>query len=182
MSGFAHRWALAAGGLSLAAIAFAALADPVPRLIWNGSASVPRGLYWIEHRPPERGDLVLSELSDAALTLSVSRGYLPFVMPVVKRIAALEGDEICRNGPVISVNGAVRAEAVLRDLEGGLMPAWRGCRSLEAGEVFLLADHPHSFDGRYLGASKTDAILGVAHPIWTVGDGVSATEREETAG
>lgn len=177
------RWrALAAGGLSLAAIAFAVLVDPVPRLVWNGSASVPRGLYWVETRPPERGDLVLAELSDAALTLSVSRAYLPFAMPVVKRIAALEDDEICRNGPVISVNGAVRVEAVLRDLEGRLMPAWRGCRRLEPGEVFLLADHPHSFDGRYLGASKTDAILGVAHPVWTLGDGGSAIERGETAG
>ena len=47
------------------------------------------------------------------------------------------------------------------------MPVWSGCRVLKDGEVFLLADHPKSFDGRYFGVTKTSRIIGVTRPLWT---------------
>lgn len=164
-----RRIALLTTGAGLALMAFAVFAKPEPRLVWNGSASVPRGLYWIENRPPQRGDLVLARAPDAALRLGVARGYLPSEMPVVKRLVGVEGDEICRLGRVVSVNGRGVALAQLRDLEGRLMPSWRGCVQLSEGEVLLLADHPRSFDGRYWGKSDDAAISGVAIPVRTFG-------------
>ncbi len=164
-----RRIALLTTGAGLALMAFAVFAEPDPRLVWNGSASVPRGLYWIENRPPQRGDLVLARAPEMALRLGVWRGYLPSEMPVVKRLVGLQGDEICRLGRAVSVNGRAVALAHLRDLEGRLMASWRGCFQLGEGEVLLLADHPHSFDGRYWGKSDHAGILGVAHPVWTFG-------------
>ena len=181
--GVKPRWiALSATGAALGLMAFAVLAEPDPRLVWNGSASVPRGLYGIENRAPQRGELVLARAPESALSVAVLRGYLPFDMPVVKRLVAVPGDEICRFGAEISINGSVVATAQIRDLQGRFMPSWRGCVRLDDGEVFLLADHPHSFDGRYWGKSDRAAILGVAHPVWIFGEGAGRVSREDEAG
>ena len=181
--GVRPRWiALSATGAALGLMAFAVFADPDIRLVWNGSASVPRGLYGIEDRAPKRGELVLARAPESALRVAISRGYLPSDMPVVKHLVAVEGDEICRFGTEISINGTVVATAQIRDLEGRLVPSWRGCERLDDGEVFLLADHPHSFDGRYWGKSDGADIHGVAHPVWTFGDSASRVSREEDAG
>jgi len=177
------RWiALSATGAALGLMAFAVLAEPDIRLVWNGSASVPRGLYGVENRVPQRGELVLARAPAAALRVAVSRRYLPTDMPVVKRLMAVQGDEICRFGVEISVNGTAVATAQIRDLEGRVMPAWRGCERLGEGEVFLLADHPNSFDGRYWGKSARADIHGVAHPVWTFGGGAERVTREDQGG
>ncbi len=185
MSGLrgAPRWiALSATGAALGLVAFAVFAEPHPRVVWNGSASVPRGFYGIEGRAPKRGELVLARAPDHGLRVAISRGYLPSDMPVVKRLAAVQGDEICRIGGEILINGTVVATAQIRDLESRLMPSWRGCERLGEGEVFLLADHPHSFDGRYWGKSACADIHGVAHPVWTFGESARRVSREDEAG
>src|SRR5690606_17529782 len=79
---------LALAGLGLAALGFAVLAEPAPRLIWNPSASVPIGLYWVDHAVPTRGDLVLADLPPDARRLAADRSYLPVGVPLVKRVAA----------------------------------------------------------------------------------------------
>ena len=57
-----------------------------------------------------------------------------------------------------------------RDRRGRSLPVWKGCRTLRAGEVFLLnANVPDSFDGRYFGPVSATAITGRAEPLWTIG-------------
>ena len=51
---------------------------------------------------------------------------------------------------------------------GRPLPAWRGCRTLRRGDIFLLnPSAPDSFDGRYFGALPASALLGRATPILT---------------
>jgi type IV secretory pathway protease TraF len=68
-------------GLALAicmALVSVHIAPPRPRLIWNASASVPVGRYWLEDgRDLERADTVLVWLLAAARKLAADRGYLP---------------------------------------------------------------------------------------------------------
>jgi len=135
-------------------------------LVWNASNSVPVGLYFVSKQIPQRGDLVFVNLPNAVRKIAHERGYLPTKVPAIKRIAALDGDRICRIGRRVSVNGIVRATAFLRDRNGLKLPVWTGCFTLGPGDVFLLADHPHSFDGRYFGHSETSAVPGAALPIW----------------
>ena len=60
--------------------------NPAPRLMWNGSASAPVGLYRIDASATIRwGDLVLVHPPEAARKLAVERGYLPADVPLVKR-------------------------------------------------------------------------------------------------
>ncbi|WP_298307350.1 S26 family signal peptidase [uncultured Erythrobacter sp.] len=176
MSG--HLSWLAAGAMGLAGIAFATLADPMPRYVWNGSASVARGLYRIEPCPCERGDLVLARLSGWAERMAVKRRYLPEDTPVLKRVVAAEGDEICRMGSDLRINGALVVTANSHDSYGHPMPVWSGCHALSETEILLLADHPGSFDGRYFGPIESSQIIGCSVAVWTFDEAVSAVAGE----
>lgn len=137
------------------------------RLVWNASPSVPTGLYWIADDMPKRGDIVLVELPEPYRTIADQRGYLPKNLPALKRVRALSGDEVCRFGRRISINGKAVSVAQLHDNRGLKLPEWSGCRTLKPDEIFLLTDHPKSYDGRYFGPVDRSAITGIAHPLWT---------------
>jgi conjugative transfer signal peptidase TraF len=139
------------------------------RLVWNGSASAPIGLYWVQHQDRiARGDLVLAELPATVREVAAVRRYLPPNVPLVKRVAALSGDTVCAIDATISINDEAVAQRLDRDLAGRPMPVWRGCRILGRGDVFLLmADVPASFDGRYFGVTRTNAIQGRLVTLWT---------------
>lgn len=152
--------ALAAAGLAAAAaVGF----DPV--MVWNGSKSAPRGLYRVHERTPKIGEFALVDPPARIAALIAERGYLPPGTPLIKRVAALEGDVVCREHEVVLINGEVAAKARLADRKGRAMPEWRGCIALGERDIFLLNDHPESFDGRYFGAVDRRRIIGVASPL-----------------
>lgn len=95
-------------------------------------------------------------------------GYLPRGVPLLKRIAAVGGQRVCRTGRVVTVDGATIATALDRDRRGRLLPQWSGCLTLTPDQVLLLnRDVPDSLDGRYFGPLPTSTIVGQARPIWT---------------
>jgi conjugative transfer signal peptidase TraF len=152
-------------GLGL--IGLATLARPAPWLVWNASASAPVGLYRVLPGKPIRGDLVLVHTPNSVRQLAAEWGYLPATVPLVKRVAAVDGDIVCAAGDVISVNGRVVAERLARDRLGRPLPSWSGCHLLDDGEAFLLMEGvSDSFDGRYFGPIPTAAIIGRLVPLW----------------
>ncbi len=156
---------------SAVTISFAAIAltDPLPRVIWNASASAPLGLYRI--RPdsdPPIGALVAVAPPERLGRWMAERGYLGPDMPLLKHVAAKTGQRVCRIGVTVSVDGRAVAIAQIRDRIGRPLPAWQGCRTLAAGELLLLnPDHPDSLDGRYFGPLPASTVLGRAIPILT---------------
>ncbi|MGH7075452.1 MAG: S26 family signal peptidase [Stellaceae bacterium] len=161
-------WAIAAttaAGLALWSSVF----HPAPKLLWNATASVPIGLYGVgPARPLRVGELVIVAPPNPLAGFLVRRRYLGFGVPLVKHILALAGARVCREGGVITVNGAVTGKALDRDRFGRPLPAWQGCRVLEPGQVFLMNRKPlDSLDGRYFGPLRATTIVGRAHPIWT---------------
>ncbi len=156
--------------LSVAAIGAMAIASVVnfsPRFVWNASASAPIGLYQIEDRAPQLGDFLLVKPDPELEKLIAARGYLPEGVPLLKRVAALAGDKICRKSEAIFINGTYVAEAGIFDSAGRKLPHWSSCFVLGKHELFLLNDHEKSLDGRYFGATKSDHLIGVAIPLWT---------------
>lgn len=149
---------------------------PMPlKLVWNASASTPIGLYAVHHND-HLGieDLVVVRAPEPLATFLAEGGYLPRNVPLMKHVAALPGQRICRNRYTVSVDGSAVAEARDRDRIGRLLPAWQGCRLLAEGEVFLLnRQADDSLDGRYFGPLSTSSIIGRAVPLWTdeSGDG-----------
>lgn len=140
--------------------------DRSPLLVWNASASVPIGLYWISASPPVVGSLVLVRPGGAAAKLARRRGYLPKSAYLLKPVAATAGEFVCRNGAHIALRRRYVARARLRDAAGRRMPIWLGCRTLRPGELFLLANHPGSFDSRYFGPIDAGQVAGVATFVW----------------
>lgn len=158
------------GAVSIAALGLASAFEFTPQFVWNASASAPIGLYRIETRLPEIGEYVLVKPEDALETLIVDRGYLPPEIPLLKRVAALAGDEICRENERVFVNNIHVADALLVDSAGRKMPVWSGCFSLRENEVFLLNAADKSLDGRYFGATNGSQIIGIATPVWMNAD------------
>lgn len=153
-------------------MAFTMLAQHPPRLIWNASASVPIGLYSVQPvTHPAVTDLVVVRPPQALLWFLAEGGYLPRNVPLLKRIAALSGQQVCRTGAVVTVDRLPLGDALQHDRRGRPLPVWQGCTTLAADQVFLLnADRPDSLDGRYFGPIPRDSIVGRASPIWTEED------------
>jgi conjugative transfer signal peptidase TraF len=156
-------------GVSL--IAFSSAAHPMPRLLWNASASVPIGFYVIH--PAGRltvGELLAVRPPAPLAQFMAARRYLAFGVPLIKHVAALSGEIVCRSGFTITVNGIAEAQALDRDARGRKLPTWQGCRTVRSGEVFLMnAGVPDSFDGRYFGPVRDSTIIGSATPLWLPG-------------
>lgn len=156
--------------ISAAAVGLVIAAAPhVPVLVWNASASAPCGFYAGQARERfGKGDLVLAHLPIVARHLASMRDYLPWGVPVVKRIAAVSGDWICARGLTISINGRAVAQRRNVDGRGRLLPTWQGCIRLDADHLFLLmAGVRDSFDGRYFGPIRRSAIIEKLTPLWT---------------
>ncbi|MDQ0513543.1 S26 family signal peptidase [Ancylobacter amanitiformis] len=149
-----------------------ALAATVPtplKLIWNASASVPIGLYSLEPADHlEITDLVAVMPPRPLAAFLIARGYLGEGTPLLKRVMGLPGQEVCRLGEAITVDGVPLGEALPRDRMGRDLPVWRGCRGIAAGELFLMnPDVGDSLDGRYLGPISDGTVIGRAMPLLT---------------
>ncbi len=162
------RFRFALGATGIAALAATIALPPAPRLVWNASVSAPRGLYSVSPgRGFERGDMVVARIPVPWRMLAARRYYLPLNLPLVKRVVAVRGDEICAHGESVSINGEPAVTRRAHDARGRALPWWEGCTILKKGEAFLLmAEAPASFDGRYFGVTRAPDIVGKAVLLW----------------
>lgn len=160
----ARRTALLPASLAVGLIALSTI-ERAPRIVWNATASVPIGLYILEFRTPLAGETVALRLPPIPARLAARRGYLPDHALLLKPVAALAGDRVCRWHANVLINGRLRASAAHQDAAHRLLPAWQGCRTLEPDEVFLLSQSNDGFDSRYFGPIRRGALIGVAIPL-----------------
>lgn len=169
-----RRRFLLAGVVAVAALS--TLAVPVSRYaVWNMTASVPTGLYAIRGKASLHvGERIAINPPPEMRRLLATRGYLPTGVPLIKRIAAVSGQRVCRFGHGVTIDGEFAGAARARDRLSRPLPAWFGCRKLRSGELFVMNPAaPDSFDGRYFGPLRLDTVIGRAKPVWTdeAGDG-----------
>ena len=141
---------------------------PVPRLLWNASASVPIGLYFVNPAGTLHvGDLVLVKPPEALAMFLAERDYLGRGLPLLKHLLALPGQTVCRTGRLITVDGRTLGRALDLDHAGRSLPSWAGCRIVPDDEVFFMNwQSEYSFDGRYFGPLPASTIVGRADPLW----------------
>ncbi|MVA32571.1 S26 family signal peptidase [Agrobacterium vitis] len=153
--------------------AIAAFIPTPTRLIWNVTASAPVGFYTIA--PADRlevPELVAVMPPEPLADFMVGRGYVGRHVPLLKRVLGLPGQQVCRSGRVITVDGIEMGDALERDRLGRDLPVWEGCRIVAAAELFLMNwEVPDSLDGRYFGPLPASAVIGRAIPLYTDEDG-----------
>ncbi len=145
----------------------------LPKLVlWNASASAPRGLYLLRSASPLHiGELVAVMPPEPLARFAAMRGYLPLGVPLLKHIAVLGGHTVCRFADRVTIDGRTAALARERDSRGRTLPRWQGCRTMRADEVFLLNSAiPDSFDGRYFGVLSANTITARAEPLWIISE------------
>jgi len=162
-----------ASALAVIVIAVSAAINPVPRLIWNASASVPIGYYSVQDvHQLEPSDLLVVQPPTSISDYMERRASVPKGVPLIKHVAALPGQTVCRHGFELSVDGMVIGRARFRDSHGRILPIWHGCQKLAENQIFFMNTAvPDSLDGRYFGTFDRKTIVGRAVPLWTDDDG-----------
>jgi type IV secretory pathway protease TraF len=123
-----------------------------PPVIINETISMAKGVYvrTSDTQGLKRGDIIAMQMNRSARDyLGDQLGYPKDTM-LIKRVAGLSGDFMCRHSIEVTIN-AQAVHAAARDTSGVFLPYWSGCHVLLPNEVFLLGDHPGSFDSRYFG-------------------------------
>ncbi|GBQ40414.1 conjugal transfer protein precursor [Komagataeibacter europaeus LMG 18890] len=154
---------------------------PAPRLIWNATASIPVGLYRLQSvRILHVGDLIAIRPPTDIATMLAHGGYLPLGVPLLKPVAALPGQRVCRTGAAVTVDGKVLGDALARDHRGRSLPVWQGCRHVLPGQIFVMNPAvPTSLDGRYFGVLPVDTVLGRAQPLWLAPSPISLNLKQK---
>jgi type IV secretory pathway protease TraF len=134
-------------------------------LLFNPSASLPIGFYMRETRSPRVGDVVTVRARDVAASYAASRDFADPSDRFLKYIAAGEGDLVCAEGSLVTINGRAAALRLEADAAGRSLPSWQGCEVLRR-RVFLLGRGRASFDARYWGPIPATSIEGVWRPLW----------------
>ena len=136
-----------------------------PVFVWNASQSVPIGLYVITSRHPSRGELAMLRLPEQMRNLADARRYLPANTFLIKPVAALSSDHVCRHGEFVTINGYPAARASDADASGRPLPQWSGCHGIDKRQFLVLSDEPNSFDGRYFGLVDARHVIGTATSV-----------------
>jgi conjugative transfer signal peptidase TraF len=154
--------------VGIGAVILASIVRSPYRLIYNPSESAPRGWYGVGLPSDlEVATFVLARLPDAAARLADERRYLPRSVLVLKRVAAVSGQRVCERDGIVEIDGNPIARAKRIDGAGRSLDAWKGCRTLADGELFLLSSTADtSFDSRYFGPIDRTRVIGRAVPVW----------------
>jgi type IV secretory pathway protease TraF len=112
----------------------------------NASRSEPRGIYRLTHEPLARGAFVVLK------------------MPL-KRIAGLPGDTIRATPEGSYVNGALWPDSGLPATATNHFAF--GTYVLQPGQLWVLGNHPLSYDSRYFGMIPEALVNATARPLFT---------------
>ena len=151
-------------------IASAALPEAIqdPPIIINETISMAKGAYVRtgDAQSLKHGDIIAMPMNAPARDyLGEKLGYPKDTM-LIKRVAGLSGDVMCRRGTPVTIN-AQAVHAARRDSGGNFLPYWTGCHVLLPNEVSLLGDHPSSFDSRYFGPVTKAELSGTYKAVMT---------------
>lgn len=169
-------WSAGIAGLLLLVSTIAA--PPKPLLVWNASPSAPIGLYFVHHSDHIMpGDMVVAWPPKAVRRLAADRRYIPYNVPLVKRVAAADHDWVCAFGDQVTIDGGWIIPRRKLDGKGRRLPWWQGCKLVEGGQLFLMIEeHSDSFDGRYFGVTEPADVIGKAELLWAKPSQVSSDE------
>ena len=148
----------------------------------NESPSLPVGVWRLSRlRDEVRRDDVVSFCPPDTWVFREARlrGYLGSGLceggyePLLKPIAAIEGDRVTRTEQGIRINGRLIVNSRRLDHDGSGRPltgAGANDVIVAKGEIWLISSYnPLSFDSRYFGPVPISRIEGLARPVFVLG-------------
>jgi len=150
-------------------MALLSIVSPQKRFVWNSTASMPNGLYYLSHTDIIKcGDIVYFPIPEQVKRLVVDeRQWLNEDCCLMKKVVAAEGDFVCINGSSLRVR-YITGPVSSTDSLGRPLPSISYCGLLKKGQLFVGdISNAYSFDSRYFGPINIDQIIGVARHIWT---------------
>jgi conjugative transfer signal peptidase TraF len=145
----------------------------------NESPSLPIGIWRVSplNRELQKGDIVSFCPPDTPpFREARGRGYVDGGLceggyePLLKPIAAIEGDRVTRTDQGISINGRLIAnsKSLGRDGSGRTLSSPGANNVIVAtDEVWVVSSYnPLSFDSRYFGPVQISSIEGLARPLF----------------
>lgn len=138
--------------------------------ILNISQSLPIGIYQkIDSYDYKIDDYVIVKVPEEYKEFIYSRGYMGTdelsAKTMLKKIKGINGDSFeVIEGSLIKNNTEIIAKVLSKDSKGRELPKIFKI-ILKNGEYFLLGEHPHSLDSRYLGKFQEKDILYKVRPI-----------------
>ena len=146
---------------------------------WNGSSSVPIGLYRVRYGRPEVGELIAFCLPKEVALYAKARGYIGFgfscpgwTQPLLKPVVAVAGDAITIAPSAVTVRGFALSNTQVFETDSQGRPheisMEYGSYRVPSDMVFVLsAFHERSWDSRYFGFVPTNAVRSTMEPLWT---------------
>lgn len=147
----------------------------------NRTHSLPKGIYWVVDKQPERGDIVTFWPGDnQAMRDARERGYIISGAYnqicgrgyglLMKRLLGLPGDVVSFTDVGVIINGSLipNTKPIPCDNVGDPLPVVRFTDyQLQDYEALFLSDHlPISFDARYFGIQDIRQIVEVVRPVF----------------
>ena len=133
------------------------------KIVYQHTPSMPEGFYFIyDGNHYAEDDIVMIKPDQAVMQLILSRGYITKAMPLLKTVAASDGDYVCFHKHHVIINKK-RYPLYELDKEGNKLPKINFCSHLKTGQYFVLGSgSERSFDSRYFGIINQEQILGRA--------------------
>lgn len=137
-----------------------------PPIIINETPSMQKGIYVRtgDAQKLKRGEIVAMPMPKTAKDYLVDKLGYPADTLLIKRVAALPGDIVCRQTDTLTVAGKT-LQVKARDRHDNALPNWQGCHKLSNEEIFIQGDHPGSFDSRYFGSVSQQALSGTYRQV-----------------
>ena len=149
-------------------VATALVSVVASHLVYNWTASLPPGFYWLKHNAtPRRSELVAFPIPADVIELVRDRRYLPDGAYIVKPVIGLPGDVVCTKGGVLTVNGETVGAVLTEDAGGRPLPHYDVCDRVPTGQLYVASHHPRSFDSRAFGPVSSLVVRGTVTPLWT---------------
>jgi signal peptidase I len=155
--------------LFLAGVAFVGAASLLgPRVLLQITPSMPRGIYWLDtSQEIRRGDVVVFDAPASARKLIAERGWwrLSVGYVLMKPVVAQKADRVSVSSRGLFINGVFFGHVERFDSDGLPLPLRQIDTVLSGQEYFTASFYEHSFDSRYFGVIRREAIKGVARRI-----------------
>ena len=132
------------------------------------TASMPEGWYvkYPRLRVLHHGDVVLFYPKQRIDRLMIKRGWIHWREPMMKKVYALAGDDVCVRQQQLWINHRRVAPISEHDEYGRPLPQWHFCGRVAKGDVLLMSTRvSNSLDGRYFGLLKTSRVYALVKKI-----------------